>query len=130
MAKDLAEEALLATPGENEEPPPEARRLVGRLLGKKWRLERYLGSGGMSSVYEAVHRNGKRAAIKVLSQDLTSNRQVRSRFVREGYIANRIDHPGTVAVLDDESEGDLVYLVMDLLRGETLAARAGRCGGR
>ena len=84
----------------------------------------------MSSVYEAVHRNGKRVAVKVLCPDLTSNRQARCRFVREGYIANRIDHPGRVAVLDDERDGELVFLVMELLEGETLAARARRQGGR
>jgi len=130
MSENLAGKAWLAAPAEGEAASPEALRLVGRRLCGKWRLERLLGSGGMSSVYEAVHRNGKRVAVKVLCPDLTSNRQVRSRFVREGYIANRIDHPGRVVVLDDERDAELVFLVMELLEGETLAARARRHGGR
>jgi serine/threonine-protein kinase len=103
--------------------------LVGRMLCGKWRLEHLLGSGGMSSVYAAVHRNGKRVAIKVLNGELTGNRRVRDRFVREGYIANRVGHEGTVTILDDDADGDLVFLVMELLEGETLSARARRLGG-
>jgi serine/threonine-protein kinase len=116
---------------QDDPPPPDtaARSLVGRLLCDKWRLERLLGAGGMSSVYAAVHRNGKRVAIKVLRPDLTGNQRVRSRFLREGYIANRVGHEGAVAVLDNDADGDLVFLVMELLEGETLAARARRLGG-
>jgi hypothetical protein len=103
--------------------------LVGRELCGEWRLERLLGSGGVSSVYAAVDRGGKRVAIKVLCRDLAGNQQVRSRFTREVSIANRIAHPGVVAVFDDGEDGDLVFLVMELLDGETLAARARRLGG-
>jgi serine/threonine-protein kinase len=106
-----------------------ARSLVGSLLCNKWRIERLLGQGGMSSVYAAVHRNGNRVAIKVLSPELTANPAVRQRFLREGYAANRVGHEGAVKVLDDEvAAGDLVFLVMELLEGETLAARAQRLG--
>jgi eukaryotic-like serine/threonine-protein kinase len=113
---------------------PDDRRagsLVGSLLCNKWRLERLLGRGGMSSVYAAVHRNGNRVAIKVLSPELTANPAVRQRFLREGYAANRVGHEGAVKVLDDDvAEGDVVFLVMELLEGETLAARAHRLGGK
>jgi serine/threonine-protein kinase len=115
--------------GELAPAPALAGRLVGRLLCGKWRLERLLGSGGMSAVYAAVHRNGKRVAIKVLSPELIGNRAVRERFLREGYIANRVGHPGAVSVLDDDADGDVVFLVMELLAGENLAARAQRLGG-
>jgi serine/threonine-protein kinase len=106
-----------------------ARSLVGSLLCNKWRIERLLGQGGMSSVYAAVHRNGNRVAIKVLSPELTANLAVRQRFLREGYAANRVGHEGAVKVLDDDvAAGELVFLVMELLEGETLAARAQRMG--
>jgi serine/threonine-protein kinase len=83
----------------------------------------------MSSVYAAVHRNGNRVAIKVLSPELTANLAVRQRFLREGYAANRVGHEGAVKVLDDDvAAGELVFLVMELLEGETLAARAQRLG--
>src|SRR5216110_3097191 len=120
----------------NPEGQPEGDRaseagpaLVGQLLCGKWRVEGLRGTGGMSSVYAAVHRNGRRVAIKVLSPELTRNERVRSRFLREGYIANRVGHEGAVAVLDDDQHGDVVFLVMELLEGETLAARARRQPG-
>jgi serine/threonine-protein kinase len=84
----------------------------------------------MSSVYAAVHRNGRRVAIKVLSSELSQNARVRGRFLREGYIANRVGHDGAVAVLDDDRDGELFFLVMELLEGETLARRAHRLGER
>jgi serine/threonine-protein kinase len=104
------------------------RTLVGRLLCGKWRVQALRGVGGMASVYAAVHRNGRKVALKVLSPELTGNQRVRSRFLREGYIANRVGHDGAVAVLDDDADGDVVFLVMELLEGETLAARARRLG--
>jgi serine/threonine-protein kinase len=83
----------------------------------------------MGAVYAAAHRNGNRVAIKVLSRELTANPQMRQRFLREGYAANRVGHDGAVKVLDDDvAEGDIVFLVMELLDGETLAARAQRLG--
>jgi serine/threonine-protein kinase len=85
----------------------------------------------MSSVYAGVHRNGHRVAIKILSPELTANRQARERFLREGYVANRVGHEGAVRVLDDDvAEGDVVFLVMELLDGETFAARAQRLGAK
>jgi serine/threonine-protein kinase len=85
----------------------------------------------MSSVYAAVHRNGNPVAIKVLSRELTANTRARARFLREGYVANRVGHPGAVRVLDDDiADGEIVFLVMELLDGETLADRARRLGGR
>jgi serine/threonine-protein kinase len=102
-----------------------ARRLVGRTLGSKWRVERLVGVGGMSAVYEASHhRNGFRAALKVLHPEIALRANVRKRFLREGYIANLIDHPGVVRVIDDHQEPDgPLFLVMDLLVGETVYAR-------
>ena len=104
--------------------------LVGRLLCDKWRIERRLGFGGMSFVFAGTHRNGKRVAIKVLRPELTSNERIRRRFLREGYIANRVGHEGAVSVLDDAVDGGIVFLVMELLEGEALDARCQRLGGK
>jgi serine/threonine-protein kinase len=102
---------------------------VGNLLADKWRILRRLGAGGMGTVYEASHRNGKRVAIKILHADLRSNEQARARFVREGYIANRVNHSGVPSVLDDGETADRgAYLVMDLLHGETLESRTRATG--
>ncbi len=98
----------------------QAEGRVGTLLDGKWTLESFLGYGGSAAVYGATHRNGKRAAIKVLHAHCAADPDLVARFVREGYIANKIRHPGVVAVLDDDrSEDGSVYLVMDLLEGRS-----------
>jgi serine/threonine protein kinase len=111
-----------------EEELSEARERVGRVLNDKWALESVLGVGGMAAVYAARHRNGARAAVKVLHPDLARHAQVRERFLREGYAANRVEHPGVVKVLDDDVVADgpdagTAYIVMELLEGQSLQER-------
>lgn len=109
-------------------PPPEAR--VGQTLNGKWRVDRLIEVGGMSAVFEATHRNGRRAAIKVLQTRFARDPEVRRRFLREGYVANKIDHPGAVAILDDDTAEDgAPFLVMELLDGESLSRWLSRVGG-
>jgi serine/threonine-protein kinase len=98
-----------------------ARGRVGSVVKDKWQLESLLGAGGMACVYSAVHRNGRRVAIKVLHPQLSSLPGVVTRFLREGYLANRVGHPGAVVVLDDDRTDDgAVFLVMELLEGHSL----------
>ncbi len=101
------------------------------MLDDKWTLERLLGVGGMAAVYAATHRNGARAAVKVLHADLSRIKEVRERFLREGYAANRVEHAGAVKVLDDDvvvsgPESGTAYIVMELLEGESLQDRIER----
>jgi eukaryotic-like serine/threonine-protein kinase len=104
---------------------------IGQEINKKYRLERLIGSGGMASVYQAVHRNGHRVAIKVLHPALSADAELRARFLREGYVANKVNHRGAVRVLDDDTAEDgSVFLVMELLEGETLEARWRQRGSR
>jgi eukaryotic-like serine/threonine-protein kinase len=108
----------------------EAHARVGSLIAGKWQLDQLIGVGGMAAVYAATHRNGHRVAIKVLHRLLSSDPEIRRRFLREGYAANRVEHPGTVKVHDDGFiEDGAVFLVMELLSGESLEARAERMGG-
>jgi serine/threonine-protein kinase len=94
---------------------------VGTVLNEKWRLDALLGIGGMAAVYAASHRNGKRAALKILHTELISDDTLVARFLREGYLANKVDHPGVVSVLDDaRAEDGSCYLVMELLDGYSL----------
>jgi len=98
-----------------------ARRRVGSVLDGKWRLDALLGVGGMAAVYAATHRNGRTGAIKLLHPVLCTDESLVNRFLREGYVANRIGHPGAVAVLDDDrTERGEVFLVMELLDGQSL----------
>jgi serine/threonine-protein kinase len=108
-----------------------ARARVGSVLDGKWTLETLLGVGGMAAVYAARHRNGARAAVKLLHADLARHADVRERFRREGYAANRVEHPGAVRVLDDDIvttgvDAGTAYLVMELLEGESMQDRVER----
>jgi serine/threonine-protein kinase len=108
---------------------PEAR--IGVTLGGKWHIDRLIEVGGMGAVYAATHRNGRRAAIKMLQARYAADPEVRTRFLREGYVANKIDHPGAVSILDDDTAEDgAPYLVMELLDGESLAQWLHRSGGK
>jgi serine/threonine-protein kinase len=108
-----------------------ATRRVGTVLRGKYRIVAVIGAGGMATVYAAVHRNGSHVAIKVLHEELSLRADTRARFLHEGYAANRVGHPGAVRILDDDlAEDGAAFLVMELLRGETLRARAQRAGGR
>ena len=108
-----------------------ARSRVGTVLREKWRLDALLGIGGMAAVYAATHRNGSRVAVKILHPELSLNAQVKTRFLREGYVSNSVGHEGAVRVSDDDTADDgSAFLVMDLLDGETLEDRRVRLGGR
>ena len=102
----------------------EAVSRVGNVLRGKWRLERVLGVGGMATVYAAVHRNGMRGAVKILHAGVARDADARERFLREGYLANRVPH-GAVKVLDDDTTEDgTPFIVMELLEGSTVDALA------
>ena len=108
-----------------------AQARVGTRIRGKWRVDKLLGVGGMGAVYAATHRNGSRVALKILHPQLSMLGDIRARFAREGYVANAVNHPGVVRVLDDdETEDGAAFLVMELLEGETADARLRRLGGR
>jgi serine/threonine-protein kinase len=85
----------------------------------------------MAAVYAATHRNGARAALKILHPTLCTDEGVCERFLGEGYLTNSVKHPGIVRVLDDGVTDDgCVFLVMDLLDGRTLEALREERGGQ
>lgn len=99
----------------------DARSLVGSTVRGKWRLDALLGVGGSAAVYSATHRNGKRGALKILRGDLADDLDLRSRFLKEGYVANLVGHPGVVAMIDDDIDVEgTPFLVMELLEGSPL----------
>ena len=83
-----------------------------------------LGAGGMGEVYRARDsRLGREVAIKVLPQHLSEQPGVRARFEREAKTVSALNHPHICTLFDVGREGDTDYLVMELVEGETLAAR-------
>jgi serine/threonine-protein kinase len=108
-----------------------ARARIGTVLRGKYRLDRVLGVGGMAVVYAATHRNKKRFAIKMLHPELSMRENIRTRFLREGYVANSVGHPGAVAVLDDDvAEDGSAFVVMELLDGAPVDEVMDRHGKR
>jgi serine/threonine-protein kinase len=108
-----------------------AQSRIGRVLRGKYRLDRVLGIGGMAVVYAATHRNKKKFAIKMLHPELSLRENIRTRFLREGYVANSVEHPGAVAVLDDDvAEDGSAFVVMELLDGAPLDAVLDKHDGR
>lgn len=102
--------------------------LTGHILLDKYEVKQRLGEGGMATVYRARHRfTGREVALKVLDEKYADKPRVRKRFGREARAASAVQHPGIVEVLDlDATPQGLPFLVMELLRGETLAARIER----
>jgi serine/threonine-protein kinase len=111
------------------DPREVALKRVGQTLANKWTIDRLIDTGGMAAVYQATHRNGKKVAIKMLHPAIASHADVRDRFLREGYVANQVDHPGAVSILDDDQTADgAPFLVMELLEGESLDSWMARVG--
>ena len=90
-----------------------------------YRIVRQLGEGGMGVVYEAVNDAiERRVAIKVLHAEYAKDKETASRFFDEARAVNRIEHPSLVQVSDyGRTTDDTAYLVMEFLRGESLAQR-------
>jgi serine/threonine-protein kinase len=114
---------------DDDELTSRAQGRIGTVLRGKYRIDRVLGVGGMAVVYKATHRNQAEFAVKMLHPELSLQEDIRTRFLREGYAANSVKHPGAVAVVDDDvAEDGAAFLVMELLRGapvESLWERSG-----
>lgn len=100
----------------------------GQILSRKYRLVRRLAAGGMGEVWEARHeRTQCDVAVKILLASLARNAEARLRFVREARATSRVQHPGIIRIYDAAAAPDgRPYLVMELLRGESLAERLAR----
>jgi serine/threonine-protein kinase len=104
------------------DPPPLPE---GTLIAGKLRVVRLLGVGGMGSVYEVEHEFTKhRRALKMLHAEMLGHPVVVARFVREASAAGHIGNPHIVETFDaGKLDGGEPYIVMEMLKGETLADR-------
>ncbi len=99
----------------------------GRVLAGKYRLGERLGEGGMGAVYRAEHLVLQApVAIKVIEREIVADEATKARFAREAQAAAALRSPHVVQILDYGTEGDLPFMVMELLEGETLAQRIRR----
>ena len=119
----------------------------GELLAERFRIVQFLGRGGMGEVYEAEDLElGERVALKTIRPELADDDRVLERFKREIHLARQVTHPNVCRLYDlfrhrapsspgrlpdltgRRAPGELTFLTMELLGGETLAARIHRDG--
>jgi eukaryotic-like serine/threonine-protein kinase len=94
------------------------------LLGQRYRLVRRIASGGMGTVWQAEDTVLYRSvAVKVLSEGLSADQQFVERFRREARAAAGLSHPNVARVFDYGEDQGTQFIVMELLDGQTLAAR-------
>lgn len=95
--------------------------LKGRLLGNRYEIIEKIGSGGMATVYKAkCHVLNRYVAIKILRDEFTTDEEFIKRFEVEAQSAASITHPNIVSVYDVGVDGNLYYIVMELIKGKTL----------
>ncbi|HOZ60207.1 MAG TPA: Stk1 family PASTA domain-containing Ser/Thr kinase [Nakamurella multipartita] len=93
----------------------------GTVLDGRYRLGAMIARGGMSTVYRGLDtRLDRPVAVKVMSPQYVADPTFLSRFEREARLAASLGHPGVVAMYDQGQDGDLVFLVMELVDGGTL----------
>ena len=111
---------LIETDVEDREDP-----LLGSVFDGRFRIYGKLGEGGMGAVYSARRLDFETdVALKLLKLDFTRNEEIRKRFMYEARVISNLKHPHAIQVFDfgQTSEGH-VYMVMELLEGESLADR-------
>ena len=95
--------------------------LKGRLLGNRYEIIEKIGNGGMATVYKAkCHVLNRYVAIKILRDEFTTDEEFVKRFEVEAQSAASITHPNIVSVYDVGVDGNLHYIVMELIKGKTL----------
>jgi eukaryotic-like serine/threonine-protein kinase len=98
------------------------------VLAGTYRLERLIAKGGMGAIYDAVHlRVPRHFAVKLLTPEIVSDREIFERFRREAEIASALGHEHIVQAYDfNFSDDGVPYMVLELLQGEDLAHRITR----
>jgi serine/threonine-protein kinase len=95
---------------------------VGKTVGKV-RIEKYLARGGMAEVYLGTHLTLERpVAVKVLHRHIEDNPDLMMRFQREAKVVAGLRHPNIVQLYDFDTIDGHPYIVMEYLRGPSLAA--------
>jgi serine/threonine-protein kinase len=111
-----------ATPATSPSDP-----LLGAVIDGKYRMEKLIGVGGMGRVYRGRNlRTDGPVAIKTLLPSLASDDSLVQRFVIEAQSASKLKHQNTIRIYDVGREGDLLFMVMELLDGEPLESLLSR----
>ncbi len=131
MRDSIRDPGSVRRSGNNDEGPgigklPPVTLPPGTRLGP-YEILTHAGSGGMGDVYKARDtRLDRTVALKVLPPQFAANPDLRARFEREARAVSSLDHPNICVLHDVGREGDVDFLVMQYLEGETLAHRLAR----
>jgi len=88
----------------------------------KYKLKRLIGEGGMASVYVGVHETlDTKVAVKILNPILSTNKQIRERFVNEAKIMASFNHTNITKIIDFEEAPNYLAIIMELLDGQDLS---------
>ena len=94
---------------------------IGELLAAKYRVLSLLGAGGMGSVYRAENvLTGKQVALKWMHPQFAESPDAAERLIREARAASKLSHPNVVDVYDVIRDDKTLFLVVELLHGESL----------
>lgn len=95
--------------------------LVGEVLGNRYEIVEKVGEGGMATVYKAKDRTlFRNVAIKVLKDEFANDQEFIKRFQIEAQSAAALSHPNIVSIYDVSNDGNIHYIVMELIEGKTL----------
>lgn len=95
--------------------------LIGRMLANRYEILEKIGNGGMATVYKAkCHVLNRFVAIKILKEEFITDIEFIKRFKSEAQTAASLTHPNIVSIYDVGNEGDVYYIVMELIQGKTL----------
>ncbi len=124
----LQTQNTLPAPAEAYSPAPgieaPSTSWIGHTLGGRYKIESLLGQGGMSAVYKGADPNLHRAvAIKLIHPHLSSDPEFVRRFEQEAAAVAQLRHPNIIQVFDFDHEGEVYYMVLEYLAGQTLQAR-------
>ncbi|OIP43827.1 MAG: hypothetical protein AUK47_02015 [Deltaproteobacteria bacterium CG2_30_63_29] len=115
----------MVTENPQSEPPPGSEDndpLIGRTVAGRYEILSRIGRGGMGVVYLAQQSTlSRKVVIKVLAPDLVNDTNALARFEREARGLSRLQHPNIVTIFDFGRDGDLAFIAMEFVQGETLS---------
>ncbi|MCG8394232.1 MAG: SUMF1/EgtB/PvdO family nonheme iron enzyme [Pseudomonadales bacterium] len=117
----LSQTKLADLPGLAPQDAAQVELQPGQIIASRYEIKELIGQGGMGAVYRAFDKNrDEDIAIKLLLPSLTKNERALERFLNEARVSSKLSHPNIVNVFDVQSEGDMYFLIMELLEGQDL----------
>lgn len=98
----------------------DSRLNIGEMVGE-YRIDGFLGAGGMGEVYAATHTKlNRRAAVKILGSAAMSDATFKARFLNEARLQANLHHPNIAALYDFQEAGERLFIFMEMIDGESL----------